>query len=40
MTYKSDGRGNMAHSAVILCYDGASRVPKIVQSYDNIDASM
>jgi branched-chain amino acid transport system substrate-binding protein len=39
-TYKSDGRGNMAHSAVILCYDGASRVPKIVQSYDNIDAAM
>ena len=40
MTYKSDGHGNMAHSAVILCYDGASRVPKIVQNYDNIDASM
>jgi branched-chain amino acid transport system substrate-binding protein len=40
MTYKSDGRGNMAHSAVILCYDGASRVPRIVQRYDNIDASL
>jgi branched-chain amino acid transport system substrate-binding protein len=40
MTYKSDGRGNMAHSAVILCYDGTSRVPKIVRTYDNIDASM
>jgi branched-chain amino acid transport system substrate-binding protein len=40
MTYKSDGRGNMAHTAVILCYDGASRIPKIVQTYDNIDASM
>ena len=40
MTYKSDGYGNMAHSAVILCYDGASRVPRIVQRYDNIDASM
>jgi len=40
MTYKSDGRGNMAHSAVILCYDGTSRVPRIVQTYDNIDASM
>ena len=40
MTYKSDGHGNMAHSAVILCYDGTSRVPKIVQTYENIDASM
>jgi branched-chain amino acid transport system substrate-binding protein len=40
MTYKSDGYGNMAHSAVILCYDGASRVPRIVQRYDNIDAPM
>jgi branched-chain amino acid transport system substrate-binding protein len=39
MTYKSDGRGNMAHSAAILCYDGTSRVPKIVQHYD-IDATM
>jgi branched-chain amino acid transport system substrate-binding protein len=39
MTYKSDGHGNMAHSAVILCY-GASRVPRIVQRYDNLDASM
>jgi len=40
MTYKSDGHGNMAHSAVILCYDGASRVPKVIQTYDNIDPSM
>ena len=40
MTYKSDGRGNMAHSAVILCYDGTSRVPRIVRTYDNIDAAM
>jgi branched-chain amino acid transport system substrate-binding protein len=36
MTYRSDGRGNMAHSAVIICYDGASRVPRIVQRYDEI----
>ncbi len=36
MTYKSDGKGNMAHSAVIVCYDGASRVPAIVKRYDNI----
>jgi branched-chain amino acid transport system substrate-binding protein len=37
MTYKSDGHGNMAHSAVILCYDGQTRLPKIVKRYDNID---
>ena len=37
MTYKSDGHGNMAHSAVILCYDGTTRIPKIVKRYDNID---
>jgi branched-chain amino acid transport system substrate-binding protein len=40
MTYKSDGHGNMAHSAVILCYESASRVPRIVQRYENLDASM
>lgn len=37
MTYRSDGRGNMAHSAVILCYDGQTRLPKVVKRYDNID---
>ncbi len=37
MTYKSDGKGNMAHSGVILCYDGQTRIPKIVKRYDNID---
>lgn len=36
MTYKSDGKGNMAHSAVIICYDGQSRIPKIVKRYDNL----
>jgi branched-chain amino acid transport system substrate-binding protein len=36
MRYKSDGKGNMAHSAVILCYEGASRMPKIVKRYDNV----
>jgi branched-chain amino acid transport system substrate-binding protein len=36
MTYKSDGKGNMAHSAVIVCFDGQSRVPKIAKRYDNI----
>lgn len=35
MSYRSDGKGNMAHSAVIVCFDGTSRVPKIVKRYDN-----
>ncbi|MEQ9350816.1 MAG: ABC transporter substrate-binding protein, partial [Alphaproteobacteria bacterium] len=35
MTYRSDGTGNMAHSALIVCYDGQSRVPAIVRRYDN-----
>ncbi|PWC37414.1 ABC transporter substrate-binding protein [Azospirillum sp. TSO35-2] len=35
MTYKSDGKGNMAHSAVIVCYDGTSRVPKLAKRYDD-----
>jgi len=34
MTYKSDGKGNMANSAVVICYDGATRTPKIAQRYD------
>ena len=34
MTYKSDGKGNMAHSAIIICYDGTSRTPRIVKRYD------
>lgn len=34
MTYKSDGKGNMANSAIIICYDGESRTPKIVKRYD------
>jgi len=38
MHYASDGHGDMAHSAVILCYDGLSRIPKIVQHYDGLDA--
>lgn len=36
MTYKSDGKGNMAHSAVIICYDGKSRIPKVAKRYDNV----
>jgi branched-chain amino acid transport system substrate-binding protein len=32
-TYRSDGRGNMAHEAEIVCYGGASRVPQVVARY-------
>ncbi len=38
MTYRSDGTGNMAHSAVIVCYDGRTRVPRVVRRYDDIAA--
>ncbi len=38
MTYKSNGRGDMAHSAVIICYDGKSRIPKVVAHYTNAAA--
>lgn len=34
MQYRSDGNGNMAHSAVIICYDGSSRTPRVVRRYD------
>lgn len=34
MTYKSDGKGNMAHSALMICYDGTTRTPRIVKRYD------
>lgn len=33
MTYKSDGTGNMAHDAIIVCYDGTSRTPRIAKRY-------
>lgn len=36
-SYKSDGKGNLAHSAVIVCYDGTSQLPKLVKRYDNIN---
>jgi branched-chain amino acid transport system substrate-binding protein len=39
MHYASDGHGDMAHSTVILCYDGTSRVPRIVKRYDGLDAA-
>jgi branched-chain amino acid transport system substrate-binding protein len=40
MTYRSDGHGNMAHSAVILCFDGKTRIPNIVERYDDLDQPM
>ncbi len=36
MRYRSDGKGNMAHDAVIICYDGADRRPDIVKRYENV----
>jgi branched-chain amino acid transport system substrate-binding protein len=32
-TYKSDGKGNMAHEAEIVCYDGKDRVPRVAAHY-------
>ncbi len=34
MPYQSNGRGDMAHSAIIVCYDGTSRTPRVVRHYD------
>ena len=31
--YRSDGKGNMAHEAEIVCYDGTSRVPVLSSRY-------
>lgn len=36
MTYKSDGKGNMAHSAAVVCFDGLTRTPKLEKRYDNV----
>ncbi|BBK40851.1 ethanolamine utilization protein EutJ [Allostella vacuolata] len=36
MAYRSDGRGNMAHDAVILCYDGRDRTPRVVRRYVDV----
>lgn len=36
MRYKADAKGNLAHSVVIVCYDGASLNPKLVKRYDNV----
>ena len=33
MTYKSNGKGDMAHDADIACWDGTSRIPSIAAHY-------
>jgi branched-chain amino acid transport system substrate-binding protein len=33
MTYRSNGKGDMAHDAIIVCYDGTSRTPRIAKRY-------
>ncbi len=37
MTYKTDGKGNMAHSAILICYDGVTRDPKVVARFNDVD---
>lgn len=32
-TYRSDGKGNMAHEAEIVCYNGTDRIPHVVARY-------
>jgi branched-chain amino acid transport system substrate-binding protein len=32
-TYRSDGKGDMAHDAEIVCFDGTDRVPRPVERY-------
>lgn len=39
MRYRSDGQGNMAHDALIICYDGTSRVPAVVKRYSGLDGA-
>jgi branched-chain amino acid transport system substrate-binding protein len=33
MTYKSNGHGDLSHYADIVCWDGTSRIPKIMRHY-------
>jgi branched-chain amino acid transport system substrate-binding protein len=33
MTYRSNGKGDLAHDADIVCWDGTSRIPKVVDHY-------
>lgn len=37
MTYRTNGRGDMAHDAVIVCYDGASHRARIAKRYQALD---
>ena len=37
MTYRSNGKGDMAHDAVIVCYDGASRQARVAKRYKGLD---
>ena len=30
----------MAHSALIVCFDGTSRVPQIAKRYDNVTGAL
>ncbi len=39
MTYRSNGKGDMAHDAVIVCYDGVSRQARIAKRYRGLDAA-
>jgi branched-chain amino acid transport system substrate-binding protein len=39
MDYASDGKGNMAHDAVIICYNGKDHRPEIVKRYRAVDTS-
>ena len=32
-TYKSNGNGDMAHDADVVCYDGTSRIPTVARHY-------
>src|SRR3984957_6591550 len=37
MTYKSNGKGDLSHDAEIVCWDGTSRIPKVVAHYSGAD---
>ena len=37
MTYKSNGKGDLSHDAEIVCWDGTSRIPKVVAHYAGAD---
>lgn len=36
-TYKSNGNGDMAHDADVVCYDGTSRIPTVARHYSAKD---